>query len=79
MEKDEIIEHLKSGNLTVEKVIDAIIDVNAIIGVGLIDLAQTLYLYTILNSQLRREGITKEEVQKIIADYKQKHYSNPLN
>ena len=79
MTQEEITDHLINGDLTVEKVIDAIIDVNGIIGVGLITLAQTLYLYTILNTQLRMPGVTKEEAIKIIEDYKQKHYGEKFN
>lgn len=77
---DEEIEYLiKKRELTVERVINSVIDINALIGVGLITLAQNIYLYTILNPHLRTEGITQKEIIQVIEDYKQKHYSNPLN
>lgn len=77
--QEEIIDLLLNKNLVIEKVIDAIIDINGIIGVGLITLAQSIYLYIILNPQLRKEGITKEEADKIVLDYKNKHFSNIQN
>jgi hypothetical protein len=74
LSKEEITELLVDGKITIEMVIDAIIDYNGIIGVGLISLAQTLYIYTVLNPKLRVEGMTKEKAEKIIEDYKKTHY-----
>jgi hypothetical protein len=40
--KQEIIELMKNRGMTVEKVIDAIIEANGFIGVGLITLGETI-------------------------------------
>lgn len=77
--QEEIVTLMKDRGLTIEKVIDVIIDKNDIIGVGLISLGQTIYLYTILNPQLRRKGITREEAEKIVEDYKESHYNKSQN
>lgn len=63
--KEEIIELMKERDLTVEKVIDSIIDINGIIGVGLVTIAETLYIYTLYNKELRDPSLTKEEVLEI--------------
>lgn len=68
--QEEIIDLMKNRGLTMEKLVDAIIDVNRIIGVGLITLGETFNIYTILNPELRRPGITREEVEKIIHNFK---------
>lgn len=64
--QDEIIGLMENNNLTLEKVINAIVDRNHIIGVELINLAQTAYLLTFYNKQLRRANITKKEIEDII-------------
>ena len=63
---EEILELMINKGLTIEKVIDAIVDHNHIIGVGLITLAETFYLYTFYNTELRKHTITKEEIQELL-------------
>jgi len=62
----EICDLLINRGLTVEKVIDAIVDLNGIIGVGLISLGETLKIYTIHNKELRKRDLTREEVEAIV-------------
>lgn len=77
--KEEIIALMRDRGMIIERVIDAVIDANAIIGVGLITLAQTLYLYTIYNKELRKEGITQEEVDNIIGSHKERIFYTQKN
>lgn len=72
--QQEIIDLMLHKGLTMEKFIDAIIDVNKIIGVGLITLGETMNIYCRNNKELRREGITKEEITTIF--YKAMRHQN---
>jgi len=63
---DELLSLMIERGLTVERVIDSVIDNNGIIGVGLITLAENLYIYTVNNPKLRREGISEGERDEII-------------
>lgn len=71
--QEEILVLIETRELTIEKVINTIVDANSLIGVGLITLGETLQIYTILNKQLRRPGITKEEIGQIIHNYKNRN------
>jgi len=64
--QEEIISLMKNRGLTIEKMVNAIVDVNNIIGVGLVTLAQTLYILTFYNKELRKPNITKEEIDEIV-------------
>jgi len=58
---DELLSLMIERGLTVERVIDSVIDNNGIIGVGLITLAENLYIYTMYNKELRREDLDKKD------------------
>lgn len=77
--QEEIVDLIRTRGLTFEKLVDAIVDVNSIIGVGLVTLGQSFYIYTILNPKLRRPGITKEEVNSIMNDYIKKYKDHDQN
>lgn len=66
---EEILQLIVERGLTVERVIDTIVDANKLIGVGLVSLGETLKYYTILNAQLRLPGITREDVNRIIREH----------
>ena len=71
----EILELMEKRGLTLEKVIDTIVDANGLIGVGLVTLGQTAYIYTMYNKKLRKKGITQEEVNEIITKSRRTNFN----
>lgn len=58
--QQEIYDLFIKRGLTIEKVIDVIIDTNHIIGVGLITLGDTIREYACQNKKLRETPITEK-------------------
>lgn len=81
--QEEIIDLMVNRNLDAQKFITAIVDTNNIIGVGLITLAQTFYLMTVYNRELRGLDGNKPEDQKkiqaIINQHRDRIFNNRKN
>jgi hypothetical protein len=50
MTDKELREAMQNGDLNVERVLDLVIELNGIVGVGLISLADTIYNYVLAST-----------------------------
>lgn len=65
---EEILNLITTRGLTIEKMIDTMVDAGEVEGERLRILATTLYYYTLHNSKLRKPGITPEEINAIMGE-----------
>lgn len=77
--QEEIIDLMLNRELNIQDVINAIVDFNGIVGVGLITLAETFYILTVKNKELRKPNITEVEVEQIINEMRIKMQKSKLN
>jgi hypothetical protein len=71
---DEILSLMINRGLTMEKVLDVIIDANDLKGKELTVFAQTAYFYALKNGDLRRPGISQAEIKRIITESIKAHF-----